>query len=364
MNLRATPQLVPHTDVAGHSVVLHFVDPVAEYNALRHGAALVDRSHRHRLTLKGDAAADMLNGLVTNDVSQLEPGRGQYAAVLSAKGRIIADLRIFRRADGSFLVDAPARAAQGWMEVVRKFINPRLAMYSDQSLSLSDRGVFGPRAAENVAAVLSLDAQLLRTREPLELLETDWNGERVLIASSDELGLPGFDLFISSQSAPALDEAFISAGVTPAGLSAWEIARIENGTPEWGLDMDETTLSQEANLDKLQAISFTKGCYTGQEVVARVHFRGHVNQHLRMLRFVASVLPPKGAKIFSTGEGDEAPERSIGEVRSAAHSPRLGGVAIAMVRREAPIGSSVTIRWEGTECQAGVYELPLEPTAA
>ena len=346
------------TDIAGHSVVLHFTDPVAEYNALRHSAALVDRSHRHRLVLEGRGVVDSLNGLVTNDVAHLELGSGQYAAALTPKGKIIADVRIFRRANNTFLIDTAARAAEGWMGTVRKYLNPRTAKYTEQSAELVDLGVFGPAAAEKVAGVLSLDAQMLREQPPYALLETEWRGSQILIAVSSDLAVPGFDIFAPAAAGSALKEAFADAGVGVAGLTAWEMARIENGTPEWGVDMDDTTLAQEANLDRLHAVSYTKGCYTGQEVVARVHFRGHVNQNLRMLRFVSSAVPPRGAKLY----GEEG--REIGDIRSSAHSPKLGGVAIAMVRREAPVGSSVTVKWDNVECQAGVYEIPLEPSAA
>jgi len=119
------------------------------------------------------------------------------------------------------------------------------------------------------------------------------------------------------------------------------------------VDMDENTLPQEANMEELEAISFTKGCYTGQETVARVHFRGHVNRHLRGLRFVAREAPPAAAQIFAESG------KVVGDVRSAAFSPRLGGVALAMLRREVPLGATVSIRWDGGDCQAGVTALPL-----
>ena len=125
----------------------------------------------------------------------------------------------------------------------------------------------------------------------------------------------------------------VAAGAVPAGLAAWEIARVEAGRPEWGIDIDENTIPQEANLDELDAISYTKGCYIGQEVVARVHFRGHVNRHLRGLRAAGGgAPPPTGAQLIDdTGN-------HVGDVRSAVSSPRLGGIAIGMVRREVEPG--------------------------
>ena len=353
MTRASMTQSALQTDVAGHSVVLQYTDPVTEYNAFWRGAALVDRSQRHRLAVSGTAAGDALNGLVTNDVAQLVAGRGLYAAALSPKGRVVADLKIYRRSDGSFLVDAPVRAAEGWMGIVRKFINPRLAKYRDESQTLRNIGVFGPHAARVLGRVFSLDAEGLRSLDNYSTVELEWNGGSVLLATTPELGMPGFDLFVSDTIAESLREELSGGGAHPVGLAAWEIARVEKGTPEWGLDIDESTLAQEANLDQLHAISYTKGCYTGQETVARVHFRGHVNRHLRGLRFVSVDVPPPQAQVH----GEEG--KPLGEVRSSAYSPRQGGVAIAMLRREVPIGSSVTVRWDNAECQAGVHELPM-----
>ena len=129
-------------------------------------------------------------------------------------------------------------------------------------------------------------------------------------------------------------------------------ARVEAGRPEWGIDIDESTIPQEANFDELHAISYTKGCYTGQETVARVHFRGHVNRHLRGLTYTGPSPLPPGAQLL-----DDA-GKAVGDVRSAAISPRLGGIALAMLRREIAVGSSVRVTWDGGESAASVVMLP------
>ena len=128
----------------------------------------------------------------------------------------------------------------------------------------------------------------------------------------------------------------------PGGQRAYDIARIEAGWPAWGVDVDDTTIPQEANLDELHAISYTKGCYTGQEVVARIHFRGHVNRHLRGVAYPAGEggALPHGARLVD-GAG-----KPVGDVRTAVISPRLGGVALAMVRREIELGTSLVAQWE------------------
>jgi len=143
----------------------------------------------------------------------------------------------------------------------------------------------------------------------------------------------------------------LAAACVHAGTSeTWEIARIESGRPQWGADMDDSTLPQEANFDELGAISYTKGCYIGQETVARVHFRGHVNRFLRRLRFVSRPAPPKGAELL-----DES-GKVIGDIRSVALSPRYGGVALGMVRREVTPGTTLQARWSGGECSVQVEQ--------
>jgi folate-binding protein YgfZ len=340
--------------VAGRPVVLHYTDTSAEYHALVTASALIDRSHRHRMHFEGGGAADALNGLVTNDVSQLVPGKGLYAAALSPKGKVVADLRILCTAPGVFLVDTSARAATGWFDVVRKYVNPRMAKYRNESEAVLDLGVFGPGAAAALAAVIGVDADALAAVERHSHIAHKWKESSLTIVANGDLSVAGFDIMIPAALADSLSRALLDAGVVPAGHEAWEIGRIEQGTPEWGIDIDDATLAQEANLDRLHAISYTKGCYTGQETVARVHFRGHVNRHLRQLRFVCPVVPPQGTQLI----GDE--DKVVGDVRSSTHSPRVGGVAIAMIRREVEPGASVTIRWDGQECQAGVHDLPLE----
>jgi folate-binding protein YgfZ len=327
-------------EVAGHPVVLHYGDTAAEYAALHTGALLVDRGFRHRLTMTGPKAADALGGLVTNDVAALEPGHGCYAAVLTAKGKIVSDLRVFRTAPDSYLVDAPPRSARAWADTARKYVNPRLARQADVSESTTDIGVFGPRAHHAVHDATGIGAAALAALPAYAHAQVEIEGAMVRVARVPDLGVEGFELFAPRETHDALWRRLLSAGAMPGGLEAWEIARVEAGRPEWGLDMDENTLVQEANLDELHAISYTKGCYLGQETVARVHFRGHVNRHLRALRLTGDVLPPARAGLVDdTG-------KSIGEIRSAVLSPRLGSIALGMVRREVAFGSAVELRWD------------------
>ncbi|MEP6732640.1 MAG: hypothetical protein ABJE10_18495 [bacterium] len=325
-------------DVSGRSVVLAYGSVVAEYEALQTGAALFDRSHRGRVRVNGDKAAEMVAGLVTNDVTGLAPGQGCYAAALTAKGKIVADVRVFID-EGSVLVDAPPRAAIAWAAMVKKFVNPRTAPHVDESATLRDLGIFGATSRHVVSALTGVQAPALTALAPYAHVTIEIAGHKVLIVKSADLGVEGFELFVPAEQFDALWAGAAANGAVPAGLEAWEIARVEAGRPEWGLDIDDTTIPQEANFDELHAISYTKGCYVGQETVARVHFRGHVNKHLRGIRAVDADAPPAGATLH-----DDSGVQ-VGDVRTAVRSPRLGGIALAMIRREVAPGASLLARW-------------------
>ena len=338
-------------DVAGQSVVLHYGDVAAEYGALRNGAMLVDRSVRGRTRIEGAKAAELITGLVTNDVQSLSSGQGQYAAALSPKGRIIADVRIFAEQD-RLLVDTPPRARAGWMDMLRKYINPRVVPYRDESATLRAIGVFGPAARQLAAAVCGTSPDTLALLPPYGHRAGEIDSVAVIVAHVPDIEIEGYELFLPAEAFTDIWRRFSAAGATPGGLMAWEVARIEAGRPEWGLDIDDTTIPQEANFDELHAISYTKGCYVGQEVVARIHFRGHVNRHLRGLLCGHDAPPPRKAALFDDSG------KQVGDVRSSAWSPRLGAVALAMVRREIEPSATLTMRWDGGEGRADVTMLP------
>ena len=320
-----------------------------EYSALHNGALFFDRSDRTRMRISGPKAAELVTGMVTNDVSALVPGEGQYAAALTPKGKIVADLRIFALEDG-LLIDASSAAAPGWKEMVRKYINPRIAPYHDLSAELSDIGIFGRAARLVVSRVIDVDDKELSALPPYGHISRPFADGTVIIARVPEIDLDGFEIFVPREAAASLKATLQAAGIFAGSQETWGIARIESGRPEWGTDMDESTLPQEANFDELGAISYTKGCYIGQETVARVHFRGHVNRFLRRMRFVTRPAPPKGAELVDeTG-------KVIGEIRSSALSPRFGGVALGMVRREVPPGTTLQARWDGGECSVQIEQ--------
>ena len=347
----AQPRGGSMSSVAGQDVVLAYDGVEAEYDALRTSAIVVDRSHRGRMRFFGEKSGEALTGLVTNDVLAIPPGHGRYGAALSAKGRIVADLRILSM-PGSYLVDTPARAWPGFAAMVKKYVNPRVSGYRDESHAIRDIGVFGPAARRIVGSVAAVADETLAALSAYDHVSGTAGSAVVTVVKAPDLAVDGYDILVPFESFAHLWEQTIAAGATPAGLAAWEIARVEAGRPEWGIDIDESTIPQEANFDELDAISYTKGCYIGQEVVARVHFRGHVNRQLRGLRAAGPEAAPTGAQLI-----DESGNH-VGDVRSSVSSPRLGGIAIGMVRREVATGASLTAKWEGGERRVDVTALP------
>lgn len=309
------------------------------YQALRTGALLVDFSHRSRGLFHGPKAAEVLNGLVSNEVAALGSGEGTYAVALTPKGKILADLRLLRR-DADVLVDVAAAAGAGWWSMVKKYVNPRLARYEDVSASTGALGVIGPASTALLERLGGLELAAL---PPYGHRTTTIAGATVTIARIPDANAPGYVLYTPAASHDGVADAVRDAGAVPGDLAAFEVARVEAGRPEWGVDMDDNTLVQEALMDDLAAISYTKGCYTGQETVARVHFRGHVNRLLRGVSLPLDATISRGTPLRK----DDG--TIVGDIRSVAVSPREGQIGLAMVRREIEAGTTLVAQPDGSE---------------
>ena len=319
------------------------------YQALQNGAAFVDRSDRLRMRFSGAKAAESLNGLVTSDVAALTPGQGQYAAALTPKGKVIADVRIFSRAD-EMIIDVGPSAAPGWSAMIRKFVNPRLAKYEDVSQQLGDVGLFGPASTEIVRTVFP-DAPVSDLPQYAHVPAAA-QADSLWIARVPDFGVDGYEIFGPPADLDAVRQKLGEAGAVEVSQDSLNVARIEAGRPEWGLDMDDSALAQEVDMDRLNAISYSKGCYTGQETVARVHFRGHVNRLLRGLRFDAAIAPPTGTELI------DAEAKVVGTVRSGAVSPRFGAIALGLVRREIEPGTALRVQGDDGMIATTVVALP------
>ena len=307
---------------------------------------LAPRPDRGRLEVRGPQATAVLNGLLTNDVSTLADGAGQWAAALTAKGRVTALIRLLRHGD-DFLLETDGAALPGLLAMLRKYVNPRLATVTDVSTSSRALGVHGAGAADALA--LACEATALEALAPMACRTGTIEGSPVLVARSAAGATPGFEVIGPTATIEALTLSLAAASWPSATPEALEAERIRAGVPTWGVDMSEETIAQEAALDALGAIAFAKGCYTGQEVVARIHFRGHVNRLLRRLR---AEQPLTVGAVVQDASGTE-----VGDVRSSV-TTEGASLAIAMVRREVPAGDVVQVVADTGMVRAVVEALP------
>jgi folate-binding protein YgfZ len=306
----------------------------AQYRELREGAGLVDRSERAALEVRGPDAAEFLQGQITNDVLALEAGQGCYAAMLNPKGRVLADMRIVCAEPGRFLIDTESAALEAVLRDLRMYKIGRQVEVAD----LPERSIvslIGPRSEEVVES--GLGARLPGDEHSL----TQVAGGAFAVRTN-----LGIDVIADGDEAAEIRERLLSAGAQPVSLDAAEIVRIESGRPRHGLDMTEDNLPAEAGIVE-RSVSFTKGCYVGQEPVARMHYKGHPNRHLRGLRLSQQADP--GASLLSS-------DREVGRVTSTGVSPALGPVALALVRREVLPGDEVSVGPGGSA--ATIVELP------
>ena len=322
----------------------------SEHRALRSGAGVIDRSERGRLALTGPDAREFLNGQVTNELDGLLPGEGRYAAFLTHKGKMLGDLRILAVAgaeEGSveLLLDTERPALQALFDMIRRFkVGYRVELHK-RTLETGQIALIGPRADE-LAGVEELAAQEHSNRAG------EIDGVSVLAVRSDI----GIELICASSDTERLLDALCRRGAVAVGEAAAECLRIELGRPRYGIDLDETVIPQEAGLNE-RAVSFTKGCYVGQETVARLFYKGKPNRHLRGLRLSGPAL---------AGDGLRLGERAVGELTSVADSPTFGPIGLALVRREAELGATVEVAEAGvlgvvTELPFAGARAPLEP---
>jgi folate-binding protein YgfZ len=319
----------------------------AEYATLTERCGLVDRSERGKLALTGTGAIEFLNGQVTNELVGVKPGEGRYAAFLTHKGKMLGDLRIL--AVGShpggepdeLLLDTERIALQALFDMIRRFKVGYDAGLHKRTLESSLLSLIGPSTKAVTAKALAVDPDELALQEHDHLLVTV-NHTAIRAIRTDA----GLDLLFDSAAMDGVRSTLLEAGAMDVSDAAAEIVRVEQGRPRYGIDLDDSTIPQEAGLNE-RAVSFTKGCYVGQETVARLHYRGKPNRHLRGLR-LSEPLPPGAELQFG--------ERTVGTLTSSVLSPTFGPVGLALVRREAEVGDELTVG-QG-HARAVVCELP------
>ncbi|MBW3535881.1 MAG: folate-binding protein [Gemmatimonadetes bacterium] len=302
---------------------------------LREACGLIDRSELGKLALTGTDAKTFLTGQVTNDIEALEPGHGQYAALLTPKGKMLADLRVLDTGEELLLICERA-GLQALFDTIRRFSLGHDVQLHKRTVQQGLLSLVGPGSA----VVAGVD-EAAGGEEHMNW-RASIGGVDCLVVRTD-LGL---DIVCSAEHTERLRTGLISSGAVEVSEDAAEVLRIESGRPRHGVELDETVIPQEAGLND-RAVSFTKGCYVGQETVARLHWRGKPNRHLRGLRLSAPA--PVGTELLRG-------EKVVGRIASAVESPVHGPIALAFVRREAGVGDELALR--DTQATATVVELP------
>jgi aminomethyltransferase len=329
----------------------HFGDPTREYQSVRRSVGLLDFSNRAVLEFSGADRLSYLQGLVSNDLRPLSPGEGVYAAFLSQQGKVLGDCRIFAT-DDSFILDLWEPLKPKILDHLNRYLvadEVEINDFSDRYVTLS---VQGPGSEALLEASGAKDP---RPRQALAHSIAEIGGIQLRIWRYSHTGEDGFDLMIPvaeiENVARRLTETASAYSAQWVGLEVYEILRVEAGIPRYGADISEDNLILETGLD--HAVSFTKGCYLGQEVAERIRSRGHVNKHLTGLVIDGEQPPASGSKILLA-------EKQIGTITSSVCSPALGSaIALGYVHRDqrSP-GTKLVIQHDHEVLKATVAQLP------
>jgi folate-binding protein YgfZ len=315
------------------STLQPFEPDSAEYSAASDGVGMIDRSERGKLAVRGPDGTAFLDALLSNDIAAIAPGSGADATLLTPKGRMLAEVRVLR-AEEELLLDCERSALQALFDALTQFRIGYVAELHKRTLECNLVSLIGPAS----------DGVLPQAPPPTEHAHITTELDGVAIRA---IRTPlGVDLLFEAGNYPRVRHALERAGVLALSAATYECVRIEHGIARYGIELDETTMPQEAGIHE-QAVSYSKGCYIGQETVARLYWKGKPNRHLRGLRLSAAVAP--GAAVLQG-------EQEMGVLASVAVSPRLGPIALALVRREAEPGALLSV--EGTDAKATVAALP------
>ncbi len=340
-------------DAAGWTMPLHYGNPADEQAAVRRTVGIADLSHRGRLRVTGDDRVKWLQSVLANDILPLTPGRWLYSAFLNHKGKMLSYVRVLALADSLMLEDV-GEVGDATFAALRKFLlygtKAKMEHCAD---SWGQLLVSGPKGAKLVAASFGVDTAPLK---PMTFLTCEIGGRQALIARTEETGEPDLAVFVPADGLAEVWSRLLEKGqafhVTPVGTAARETLRLEVGLPRLGTELTEEIVPPEANLEGI-AFSLSKGCYPGQEVVARMDTYGNVRRHLVGLTLAGQTVPPRGVKLFS---GD----REVGWVSSAALSPSLGHpIALGFPLRDfAKPGTALAVEIDGQRHDATVTALP------
>ena len=299
--------------------------PQDDYRAIREGAAIGAIAPRRQIAVAGQDRATYLQGLLTNDIPALTPGTGCYAAWLTPQGRMLTDMHVLE-SGGMILLDVPAETTAATLQRLEQFIFTEDVRVGSLAESLTGVWLHGPQAPAALERVLQGMTGLAAWQD-YRHTQSEFDEQPVSIARIDQLGVPGFCAYLERAREQAFIAALADAGGVAVSAEALEVVRIEAGYPVFGVDMTDDTIPLEAGIED-HAISLTKGCYVGQEVIIRVLHRGHGRVVRRLVGLRLEGPPPRrGARLFVA-------DRDVGFVTSAAESPRLGTIAMGYVHRD------------------------------
>ncbi len=320
-----------------------------EYSVVRDGGAgLFDLSSRGRILVSGSEAVMFLNGLITNDMKSLGLNSWMPAAFANVQGRLLATVCIVHRQDG-FLIDTEESTREAVMKLIERFTMAGDFKVADLTQETAELSVQGKTAHAVIEKVFGAPSAELERQKSLTL---DFQGAAVTLIRATHTAEDGFDVFVDSVHLPAIRDYLTNAGARSVSEDTLDTLRIEAGIPRYGLDMDETNIVTEANLD--DAVSFTKGCYVGQEIVVRIKHRGHVAKKLTGMILSEATPAPRNGPIASV-EGKE-----IGRITSSTFSPKLNrAIALGYVKYDYLVpGTRVKIIAADGETEGSVAELP------
>jgi len=340
-------------DVTGWSMPVHYGDPVSEHRAVREAVGLADLSHRGKLRVTGEDRVKWLQSVISNDLLPLQPGQGRYSSFLTHKGKMLTYFRAYVLADAVMLEDV-GEIGETTYGALRKFLlYGTKAKMENCAESWGLLLVSGPKAAAAVKAAFGADVTDLK---PVNFLSATIGGQSALIIRTEETGEEDYEILLPADGLIAAWERLMEAGkiygIKAMGSQAHEALRIEAGIPKAGPDLNEEIVPPEANLEG-KAFSLTKGCYPGQEVVARIDTYGSVRRHLVGLIMKDAAVPSKGAKLF-------AGDREVGWISSAVYSPQMNSViALGFPLRDfASPGTALAVETDGRRLDATVHALP------
>jgi folate-binding protein YgfZ len=314
---------------------------IDHYHAAHNAAIFIERASQGTIAVTGGDRASFLHALLTNDIAAVTSGRGTYAAYLTPQGRMISDMRVVETGS-RILLGVERDVAAPLAERFDKLVFSEDVQAKDLTTELRVFGVHGPSAArmiQNATAISVVD---------LAAQYGSVTADSLTIVRDDALGVQGYDVYVPAVDAEALHAKLREAGAIAADEDTGETLRIEAARPRFGVDMTTDTIPLEAGIEQ-RAISFTKGCYVGQEVIIRVMHRGHGRVARRLVSIVLSgeTVPARGSKV-------QIGDRSVGEITSATASPKIGApLALGYVHRDhAEPGTELSV--EGL--QARVYQ--------